>query len=93
MLNITDENRDSSLHTTSGFLLMSQGRYEEAIASFDKAINIIPNSSGALVGRAFCKHFLFTGTDPNEWKHLYEDILVDLKSAVEAIENILPEKT
>ena len=93
MLNITDENRNSSLHTTSGFVLISQGRYEEAIASFDKAIKIIPNSSGALVGRALCRHFLFTRTEPNEWKDLYEEILVDLKSAVEAIENILPEKT
>ena len=93
MLNITEENRESSLHATSGFLLMSQGKYDEAIASFDKAINIIPNSSGALVGRACCKHFLFTKTDPNEWKHLYEDILVDLKSAVDGIENMLQEKT
>lgn len=93
MLNITDENKESSLHTTSGFVLMSQGRYEEAITSFNKAINIIPNSSGALVGRALCKHFLFTRTDRKEWLKLYEDILDDLKHAVEAIENILPEKT
>ena len=92
MLNITDENRESSLHTTSGFLLMYQGKYEEAIASFNKAIYILPNSSGALVGRALCKHFLFTRTDPNEWQKLYEDILVDLKCAVESIENTLTEK-
>ena len=72
---------------------MSQGKYDEAITSFDKAISIIPNSSGALVGRAYRKHLMFTKTDPNEWKHLYEDILVDLKSAVEGIENMLQEKT
>ena len=93
MLNITEENRESSLHATSGFVLMSQGKYEEAIASFNKAIEILPNSSGALVGRALCKHFLFTSTDPDDWQHLYEDILVDLKGAVVAIENIFPEKT
>ena len=77
VVNDNDSGRDSEYYFDRANIFSLEGKYEEAIVYYNKAIELDPNNSAAYNNRGFAKDCL----------HKYEDSIKDFNKVIELTPN------